>query len=174
MKAGKIRGIHMVITLASLIPVIALAVAFLGADFFPHALAALLAGLTLAATDFVYEAIAAKQGLWHCNGGIQVARVPLEMTGTFVAGGFSMALSSSSIPWLLGLGAYAGSAFLIGYVLVLALFGAISDYSSISMGVWEPGKDWNFWKCMFWAWLPLLLGTIFVDRVALVVILVVF
>ena len=150
----------------------------LAGTLIPHIFGALCAGLAIALIDWIIEAYAYIKGLWFCYGGFQrigkldFRHVPLEMIISFIGTGFGVALLSY-YPELLR---YWGWNFwpisnpeldiwlVSGLLILLALFGAFGDFQTKKMGVWMNGPTWYYWKCAFFAWLPLLSSGIVVDR----------
>lgn len=146
-----------------------------------HIVSAICAGITLALYDWIGEAYAYVKGLWFCYGGYQkigkldFKHVPLEMVLGFLAMGFGLAFVS----YFPELFRYWGWNFwpisdptldiwlLPGLLVLLALFGAFGDFHTKRSGVWMNGPSWFYWKCAFYAWLPLLTSGILVDRLVL-------
>ncbi|MHA1265825.1 MAG: hypothetical protein ACTSRS_11385 [Candidatus Helarchaeota archaeon] len=143
-----------------------------------HLIAAFCAGCTIALYDWIIEAYAYVKGLWFCYGGYQkigrldFKHVPLDMVIGFIGTGFCLAIVSY-YPQLLrywGWNFYPisdpawdilGVCFL---VVGMSLFGAFADFKSKRAGVWMNGPTWTYWKCAFYAWLPLLTIGVIVDR----------
>jgi len=146
-----------------------------------HIIGGLCAGITIAIYDWIVEAYAYVKGLWFCYGGYQkigkldFRHVPIDMVISFVVTGFCLAfisyfpelfrywgwnfwpISDSSLDlWLIP-----------GLLVLLALFGAFGDFRTKRSGVWMNGPSWSYWKCAFFAWLPLLTSGIIFDRLVL-------
>jgi hypothetical protein len=137
--------------------------------------------VTIALFDWIIEAYAHEKGLWFCYGGYQkigkldFKHVPVDMVIGFICTGFSLAIVTY-FPQLLRSWGWdfwpiSDPAWdSVGIVLILvgmSLFGAFADFRSKRTGVWMNGPGWNYWKCAFYAWLPLLSSGILVDRVIL-------
>ena len=146
-----------------------------------HIISALCGGVVIAVYDWIIEAYAYKKGLWFCYGGYQKVgnidfkHVPIEMVIGFVSIGFNLAFVSN-IPYLFrGWGwdflgwwsAYFPFLDIIWIIIVLvflSLFGSFGDFQSKKQGIWMNGPTWTYWKCAFYAWLPLLTSGILLDR----------
>ncbi|NVM53855.1 MAG: hypothetical protein HWN66_09150 [Candidatus Helarchaeota archaeon] len=161
------------------IPLIIFAFPFNAAGtLIPHIIGALCAGITIAIYDWIIEAYAHVKGLWFCYGGYQkVGRldfkhVPIDMVFSFIGNGFALALSSY-FPELVR---YWGWSFwpisnpnldiwlVPGLLVLVSLGSALGDFRSKRLGIWMNGPTWTYWKCAFYAWLPLLTSGIVVDR----------
>ncbi|MDD1778298.1 MAG: hypothetical protein LUQ65_09030 [Candidatus Helarchaeota archaeon] len=147
----------------------------------PHILGGLCAGITLGLYDWIGESYAYVKGLWFCYGGYQkigkvdLKHVPFEMVLGFVVMGFCLAFVS----YFPELFRYWGWNFwpisdpaldlwmLPGFLIIFALIGAYGDFRTKRSGVWMNGPTWFFWKCAFYAWLPLLTAGLLVDRLIL-------
>lgn len=168
--------IEVIITLLLFIPYFAAA-----GLLWAHITGAIGAGITIALYDWIVEAYAYVKGLWFCYGGYQkigrvdFKHVPIDMVLSFVATGFCIAF----ISYFPELFRYWGWNFwpisdptldiwlLPGLLVLLALFGAFGDFRTKRSGVWMNGPSWSYWKCAFYAWLPLLTSGILVDRLML-------
>ncbi len=171
-----------------LAPVLIIVVLFLFGSLFKaegtfsaHIVGALWAGLTIALYDWIIEAYAYVKGLWFCYGGYQkigkvdFKHVPIDMVIGFILIGFSLTIVSYFPQlfrfWGWNFGPLSNPALdLIGIIILLvaiSLFGAFADFRSKRTGVWMNGPTWSYWKCAFYAWLPLLSSGIVVDRLIL-------
>ncbi|MHA1428502.1 MAG: hypothetical protein ACTSQI_21160 [Candidatus Helarchaeota archaeon] len=149
--------------------------------FVPHVFGALCGGLTIAIWDWIIEAYAYVKGLWFCYGGYQKVKkldfkhVPIEMVIGFVIIGFSLVIVTyypqlfRSWGWNFWPVSDPALDLLAIPVLVIpfSLFGAFADFRSKRTGVWMNGPTWSYWKCAFYAWVPLLTSGLVVDRLIL-------
>lgn len=144
----------------------------------PHIISALFGGLAIALWDFIIESYAYVKGLWFCYGGYQklgrfdFKHVPFEMVLGFIPVGFSLAFLS----YFPDLGRSWGWYFwpisdpnldiwlLPGFIIILAMLGALGDFFTKRSGIWMNGPTWSYWKCSFFAWVPGLSIGIVVDR----------
>lgn len=147
----------------------------------PHIIGALCGGITIAIYDWTIEAYAYEKGLWFCYGGYQKVgkldfkHVPVDMVIGFVAIGFTLSIASYSPQLFRSWGwnfwpISDPSLDLLALPIIIipmSLFGAFFDFRSKRSGVWMNGPTWSYWKCAFYAWLPLLTSGIIVDRLIL-------
>lgn len=146
-----------------------------------HFISGLCGGVIIAIYDWIIEAYAHQKGLWFCYGGYQKIKeldfkhVPIDMVIGFISLGINLAFASH-IPFLfrgwrwdvLGWWAAYFPALDIVWIIILlvflSLFGAFADFQSKKQGIWMNGPTWTYWKCAFYAWLPLLTSGIIVDH----------
>ncbi|TFF85779.1 MAG: hypothetical protein EU551_03340 [Promethearchaeota archaeon] len=141
-------------------------------------IAGIFSGLTISIHDFIIEFYAFKHDLWYCYGGFQKIgkynlHVPIDMIILFFIGGLSLGIFSTFPNFIRQLTYYNGILFKNPYLdfiwvfialVIIALIGASADFISKKFGVWENGKTWTFWKCAFYAWLPLLCLSVFIFQ----------
>jgi len=173
--------IRVVIIFAILVPI---AFIFFGPMFFlsgtllQHIISALCGGVIIAIWDWAIEAYAHKKGLWFCYGGydkvgkVDFKHVPFDMLVFFVFYGFIL----SFVSYFPALFRFWGFDIIpINYVILdtiaiavllvaLSLFGSFADFNSKKQGVWMNGPTWTYWKCAFYAWLPLLASGVIIDH----------
>ncbi|MHA1130570.1 MAG: hypothetical protein ACTSQI_20985 [Candidatus Helarchaeota archaeon] len=148
---------------------------------FAHIIGALWAGFTIAIYDWIIESYAYVKGLWFCYGGYQkigiidFKHVPIDMVLGFIGTGFSLTIISY-FPQLFRFWGWTFpllSNFSLDFIgvivllVVMSLFGAFADFRSKRSGIWMNGPTWSYWKCAFYAWLPLLSSGIIIDRLIL-------
>ncbi|MHA1233024.1 MAG: hypothetical protein ACTSPQ_20550, partial [Candidatus Helarchaeota archaeon] len=141
----------------------------------------IVSGMVMSVHDFIIEYYAYKHKIWICYGGFQKIwkynlHVPLDMLILFFIGGFELSIFSTFPEFLRQRGIFIGT--LIDYpifdfiwiliiLIIIALIGAAGDFLSKKFGVWENSKNWTFWKCAFYAWLPLLIMPVVISRILL-------
>lgn len=146
--------------------------------FVPHIISALCAGFYIAIYDWIIEAYAHEKGLWFCYGGYQKVKgidfkhVPIDMVIGFVGVGFIVAFVTY-VPELLRSWGWDFwpinnpelDVWLVpGFLVLFSLAAAFVDFRSKRSGVWMNGPTWYYWKCAFYAWLPMMATGIVVDR----------
>lgn len=152
---------------------------FVSGTLIAHIISALCGGITIAIWDWIIEAYAYKKGLWFCYGGYQkigkvdFKHVPFDMLVGFVLYGFTV----SFLSYFPALFRFWGFDIIpINYIILdtlaiaillvaLSLFGSYADFDSKKRGIWMNGPTWTYWKCAFYAWLPLLTLGVVVDHV---------
>ena len=141
----------------------------------------ILAGSIISIHDFIIEYYAFKKGLWYCYGGFQKIgkynlHVPIDMSILFFIGGFDLAIFSTFPTFIrenhllinpLINNPYLDFIWIILSLIILSLFGAAADFSSKKFGVWENGETWTYWKCVFYAWFPLLCFPVILNYIIL-------
>lgn len=184
----KHRIILMVISLLAMpIPVLIYLYPFLlsGTLIF-HIISALCGGITIAIYDWIIEAYAYKKGLWFCYGGYQkigkldFQHVPIDMLIGFVGLGSIICYLSHVIEVGRTLGIdplppltpLADIVSILNIVVMVSIIGALDDFRSKRLGIWMNGPTWNFWKCVLYAWVPLITSGIVVDRIVYYALLV--
>ncbi|MBD3230885.1 MAG: hypothetical protein GF329_22090 [Candidatus Lokiarchaeota archaeon] len=143
-------------------------------------IAGIFSGITISIHDFIIEFYAYKKELWLCYGGFQKIgkynlHVPLDMSILFFIGGLSLGIFSTFPEYLrekeILNGLFSNPMFdwiwILVILVIIALIGAAADFISKRFGVWENGKNWTFWKCAFFAWLPLLIFSVVVNYLVL-------
>ncbi|MBN1472727.1 MAG: hypothetical protein JW925_13185 [Syntrophaceae bacterium] len=171
----------MVLGFVLVLPAIALSyLVYQGMEYLKLMVAGIVAGITIAVADWIYEVYAYVRGYWFVYGGhtrlgkVNLYHVPLEMTIGFVPLGLAL-IALSYLPLLprhFGIMLWPFSYPSLDNILVLpvtliitAFIGGYVDFASKKYGLFMNGHNWDYFVHCMSIWLPLSTMAVVISRI---------
>ncbi len=171
----------MVLSFILALPAIGLSyLVYQGMEYLQLMVAGIVAGITIAVADWIYEVYAYVRGYWFVYGGhtrlgkVNLYHVPLEMSIGFVPLGLAL-IALSYLPLLLrhfGIMIWPFSCPSLDNILVLpvtliitAFCGGYVDFASKKYGLFMNGHNWSYFIHCMSIWLPLSSMAVIISRI---------